>query len=170
MRKIWEEFYNCIKIISRYFNFCIYIYMNNRCRLSARTPFCAQRRERHKMEDSRFSTSPSSVRADDDDPDKRNLALWWKRGSCGMASRATVFVEVHSDYGLSVACRPLEWKSSNVCGAIEFVTPRLRVYSGETRTIFLSVRIHSILNTPRYISPFTFDMDIAIFRIYLDTR
>lgn len=113
MRKIWEEFYNCIKIISRYFNFCIYIYMNNRCRLSARTPFCAQRRERHKMEDSRFSTSPSSVRADDDDPDKRNLALWWKRGSCGMASRATVFVEVHSDYGLSVACRPLEWKSSS---------------------------------------------------------
>lgn len=52
-----------------------------------------------------------------DDSDWRDFALWrrchFEQCSKGMASRTAMFVELHSDYGLSVACRPLEWKPSS---------------------------------------------------------
>lgn len=123
------------------------------------------------MEDSRFSTSPGSF----------SCFLWSKLmmmiqiretllydGNASFLrdgiSRHPVFVEVHSDYGLSVACRPLEWKSSSEATFAvpsSLLQPRLRVYSGETRTIFLSVQIQSILI---YIYLFTFDMDTRNYR------
>lgn len=123
------------------------------------------------MEDSRFSTfvfSFSLVKTDDDDDsDKGNFTLWWKRivpAGWHLEASGMVFVEVHSDYGLSVACRPLEWKSSSEATFAvpsSLLQPRLRVYSGETRTIFLSVQIQSILI---YIYLFTFDMDTRNYR------
>lgn len=132
---------------------------------STRTPFCAERAPQNGgfslFDVSWFVFLFSLVKTndDDDDSDKGNFTLWWKR-----ISRHPVFVEVHSDYGLSVACRPLEWKSSSEATFAvpsSLLQPRLRVYSGETRTIFLSVQIQSILI---YIYLFTFDMDTRNYR------
>lgn len=132
---------------------------------STRTPFCAERAPQNggfSLFDVSwfvFSFSLVKINDDDDDSDKGNFTLWWKR-----ISRHPVFVEVHSDYGLSVACRPLEWKSSSEATFAvpsSLLQPRLRVYSGETRTIFLSVQIQSILI---YIYLFTFDMDTRNYR------
>lgn len=132
---------------------------------STRTPFCAERAPQNGgfslFDVSWFVFSFSLVKTDDDDDDsdKGNFTLWWKR-----ISRHPVFVEVHSDYGLSVACRPLEWKSSSEATFAvpsSLLQPRLRVYSGETRTIFLSVQIQSILI---HIYLFTFDMDTRNYR------
>ena len=109
------------------------------------------------MEDSRFSTfvfSFSLVKTDDDDDsDKGNFTLWWKR-----ISRHPVFVEVHS-----VCPWRVVHSSSEATFAVpsSLLQPRLRVYSGETRTIFLSVQIQSILI---YIYLFTFDMDTRNYR------
>lgn len=130
------------------------------------TPFCAERAPQNGgfslFDISWFVFSFSLVKTDDDDDDsdKGNFTLWWKR-----ISRHPVFV--HSDYGLSVACRPLEWKSSSEATFAvpsSLLQPRLRVYSGETRTIFLSIQIQSIL-IYIYISSLSIWI-LAIFGIY----
>lgn len=156
----WVKFENNFIIVSKLYlynvDFFYFLYINNRCRLDLHGRHFVQR-ERHKMEDSRFSTfvfSFSLVKTDDDDDsDKGNFTLWWKR-----ISRHPVFVEVHS-----VCPWRVVHSSSEATFAVpsSLLQPRLRVYSGETRTIFLSVQIQSILI---YIYLFTFDMDTRNYR------
>lgn len=85
-------------------------------------------------------------------------------GNVSFGSRGRVFVEIHSDYGLSVACRPLEWKPSSEA---TFAVPSSLLHHAYVFTLvrreryFSSVQIQNIL-IPE-IFAFTFDMDIAIF-------
>lgn len=130
----------------------IFIFLrNNRCR-PRRPPFRGAARESVEQNGgfSLFDRFSVVWPRPGDDPDKRNFALWWKRRVRTAAIPVGWRLEVHGvcrgTFGLrfvrGVSSTRVETKQwTNVCGAIEFVTPRSRVYCGETRTIFLSFQI-----------------------------